>query len=114
MWDDYQNSTSQPSYTNVLQRDYDWFTTNSSATNDYLSKPWGVAEWGSDINDNPTVAEQTNSINGLNDALNTNNQFPKLKLLEYFDELSPALLPGSVSTYSNFANSPYMEQQCSP
>jgi hypothetical protein len=44
--------------------------------------------------------------------LNLHNQFPKLKLVEYFDEESPEVLSNAVPAYSNFANSPYMEQQC--
>lgn len=114
MWDQYQSSASNP-YTNVLQDCYDWMTTNSTATNNYLGKPWGLAEWGVGINSYaPTTAAQTNGINGLNEVLNQSYEFPKIKLVEYFDEGVSALLPGAVSSYSNFANSPYMEQKCPP
>jgi hypothetical protein len=112
MWDEYQD-TSTPVFTNVLANGYNWMTTNSTASNNYLSKPWGLAEWGVGINSYlPTVADQTNGINGLNTAVNNYHWFPKLNLLEYFDEGSPALLGGATGSYSNFANSPVLEQQC--
>jgi Glycosyl hydrolase family 26 len=114
MWDEYQSSSSQQ-FTNVLANGYNWFTTNSTPATNYLSKPWGVAEWGVGINSYyPTLADQTNGINEMNDALNKNNQFPKIKLAAYYDDLASTLLPGAFSSYSNFANSPYMMQQCSP
>jgi hypothetical protein len=114
MWDQYQSSSQSP-YTNVLQDGYSWMLTNSSPTTDYGSKPWGLAEWGVGINNYyPTVADQTNGITGLAAALNQYNRFPKIKLVDYFDELAPTLLPGAIISYSNFANSPYMKQQCAP
>jgi beta-mannanase len=114
MWDQYQSSSTD-TYTNVLQDGYNWMTANSSPTTDYLSKPWGLAEWGVGINDYyPTVADQTNGIAGLTIALNQYTRFPKIKLVNYFDELAATLLPGAITTYSNFANSPYMRQQCAP
>ena len=112
MWDEYQESSS-PTFTNVLQNGYQWMTTNSTATNNYLSKPWGLAEWGVGINGYlPTVADQTNGINGLNAAVNKYHAFPRIYLYSYFDEGSPALLPGSMAAYTNFANSVVLEQQC--
>lgn len=38
--------------------------------------------------------------------------FPNIKLVEYYDDLASAILTNVWSTYSNFANSPYMTQQC--
>lgn len=113
MWDAYADSKN--TITNVIQGGYNWLLTNSDSTHDYAGKPWGLAEWGVGINNYyPTVAAQTNGINQLNAALNVNDQFPRLKLVSYFDELAPALLPGSIPAYSNFVHSPYMTQQCSP
>ena len=112
MWDEYEDA-SDTSFTNVLQNGYTWMTTNSTSTNNYLGKPWGIAEWGVGINSYlPTVAAQTNGINGLNAAVNKYHEFPKLNLLEYFDEGSPALLTGAMGSYSNFANSLVLGQQC--
>lgn len=112
MWDEYQEASNTP-FTNVLQNGYNWMTTNSTASNNYLSKPWGLAEWGVGINSYlPTVADQTNGINGLYGAFNKYHLYPKIYLLSYFDEGSPALLTGSIPAYSNLANSPLLEQQC--
>jgi hypothetical protein len=109
MWDPYCSSES---ITNDVADGYNWLIANSNSTNNYASKPFGLAEWGVGINSYyPTVAQQTNGINQMNVALNLNNQFPKLKLLAYYDDLASALLSGAILTYSNFANSPYMEQQ---
>lgn len=114
MWDEYQDSSSN-TYTNVIEDGYTWMAANSTVTNNYLSKPWGLAEWGVGINSyTPTVADQTNGINGFSTALNLFNLFPKLKLIEYFAEGQSALIPPeAVLSYSNFANSPYLTQQCS-
>jgi hypothetical protein len=60
---------------------------------------FGLAEWG-------------NGIIQMSDALNQYNMFPRLKLVEYYDDLASAILPGAWNTYSNFANSPYMTQRC--
>jgi hypothetical protein len=95
--------------------DYNWLMDNSTATCDWASKPWGLAEWGIGLNTNwtPTVADQTNAFNELNDALN-NHQFPKLSLLAMFDESYSLLLTNAAPAYSNLANSPYLLQHCSP
>lgn len=113
MWDAYQSKND--SITNVVQGGYNWLIDNTDSTHDYAGKIWGIAEWGVGINTYyPTVAAQTNGINQFNAALNLNDEFPRLKLVSYFDEKAPALLPGSVPAYSNFVHSPYLEQECSP
>jgi len=110
MWDPYCSSES---ITDDVANGYNWLMTNSTATNDWASKPFGLAEWGVGINSYfPTVAQQTNGIVQMSNALNKYNMFPKLKLVEYYDDLASALLPGALNTYSNFANSPYVTQQC--
>jgi hypothetical protein len=112
MWDPY---ASNESITNDVADGYNWLIANSSATNNYASKPFGLAEWGIGINSYyPTLAQMTNGINQMSAALNINNQFPNLKLVEYYDDLASAILPGAWGAYSNFANSPHMEQQCRP
>ncbi len=112
MWDPYSASES---ITDDVGNGYNWLMTNSTATNNWASKPFGLAEWGVGINSYyPTVAQQTNGMNQMYDALNIYNMFPKLKLVEYYDDLASAILPGALNAYSNFANSPYMTQQCVP
>lgn len=110
MWDPYCSSES---ITDDVANGYSWLMTNSTATNDWADKPFGLAEWGVGINSYyPTVAQQTNGINQMSNALNVYNMFPKLKLVEYYDDLASALLPGALNAYSNFANSAYVTQQC--
>ena len=114
MWDPYQDSASD-NFTNDVEVGYQWFISNSNATNNFAGKFFGLAEWGVGINSYlPTTADQTNGITRLNTALNVHNQFPWLKLLSYFDEGASAFLPGAVPAYSNLANSSYLKQQCPP
>jgi hypothetical protein len=110
MWDPYCSSES---ITDDVANGYDWLISNSTPAYDWASKPFGLAEWGVGINSYyPTVAQQTNGINQMSDALNQYDMFPQIKLVEYYDDLASAILPGAWNTYSNFANSPYMTQHC--
>ena len=112
IWDAYKDGSSL-SLTNVIQAGYNWLMTNSTTAHNYGSKPFGLGELGVGINSYyPTVADQTNGINQLNAALNSNNQFPKIKLISYFDLNASALLPGALPAYSNYAHSSYLTQQC--
>jgi hypothetical protein len=114
MWDPYQDSTT--SFTNKVISDYNWLLSHSTATCNWASKPWGLAEWGIGLNTNwvPTVAIQTNAFNELNSALNNYDQMPKIKLFAMFDESYSILLAGAAPAYSNLANSTYLLQHCSP
>lgn len=110
MWDPYCSSES---ITDDIANGYNWLLTNSTESNDWAAKPFGLAEWGVGINSfYPTVAQQTNGISQMSDALNQYNMFPKIKLVEYYDDLASAILPGAWNTYSNFANSPCLTQHC--
>ncbi|HEY1787323.1 MAG TPA: hypothetical protein VGJ73_04175 [Verrucomicrobiae bacterium] len=110
MWDPYCSSES---ITDDVANGYNWLIANSAATNDWASKPFGLAEWGVGINSYyPTVAQQTNGVIQMSNALNHYDMFPRLKLVEYYDDLASAILPGAWNTYSNFANSPYVSQHC--
>jgi alkanesulfonate monooxygenase SsuD/methylene tetrahydromethanopterin reductase-like flavin-dependent oxidoreductase (luciferase family) len=62
---------------------YTWLTTHSGTpgNGDYLSKPWGLAEYGTVEGANPTDKAQW-----LENAVSTaQSQFPNLKALVYFD-----------------------------
>ncbi len=110
MWDPY---ASTESITNDIENGYEWLMTNSTASNDWANKPFGLAEWGVGINSYyPTAAQQTNGMNQMYDAFNIKNQFPKIKLVEYYDDLASAILTNAWNDYSNFANSPCLTQQC--
>ncbi len=117
-WDRYQ-SFSGENFVYDQTEVYNWFVNNSDATHDYLSKPWGWAEWGVGVNGwQPTAAEQTDTVNAINAAVHA-SKFPKVRYIAYFDSdagpnATSAILPGAWGAYSNFANSAYMTQQCPP
>lgn len=63
---------------------YNWLAANSDSTHDFLSKPWGLNEWGvmgslSDAQDEAIWSEMKTALN--------NNTYPNLKMYNYFDEL---------------------------
>jgi hypothetical protein len=110
MWDPYCSSES---ITDDVANGYNWLISNSTVTSDWASKPFALAEWGVGINSYyPTVAQQTNGINQMSGALNQYDMFPRIKFVEYYDDLASAILPDAWNTYSNFANSPYVSQHC--
>ena len=114
-WDVYQGSASQ-NYVSAQATAYNYLVNNSDATHSYTAKPWAWGEWGVGINGwAPTVANQTNTFNVVNAALNA-RQFPRVRYLAYFDtdeapNATSAILPGAWGAYSNLANSPYLTQQ---
>jgi hypothetical protein len=62
---------------------YNFLTQNSDATHDYLSKPWGLGEFG-------TVASTETGQHAYYDAIKSaidNSTFPRLKMLSIFDSL---------------------------
>jgi hypothetical protein len=62
---------------------YDTLTSLSDSTHNYLSKPWGLGEFG-DINDSDTV--QNSFYSTIAQSLDS-NEFPKLKLLTLYDSI---------------------------
>lgn len=117
-WDVYQGS-SNTDYVSAQMSAYNYMLTNSTSIHNYASKPWAWTEWGVGINSyTPTAAQQTNTFNEVNAALNS-GQFPRIRYAAYFDDNSgpnatSAILPGAWGAYSNLANSPYLTQQCNP
>jgi hypothetical protein len=67
-------------------RFYNLLTKNSDATHNYLSKPWGVGEFGTRAT---SESEQLAYYAGIKQALDS-DQFPRLKLLSAFDAIGPA------------------------
>jgi hypothetical protein len=60
---------------------YNLLISHSNAAHDYLSKPWGVGEFGS----NATNLVTRNSYYSSAKTAIDNNMFPKLKLISLFD-----------------------------
>lgn len=117
-WDVYQGSSNED-YVSAQLSAYNYMLTNSTSAHNYASKPWAWTEWGVGINGwTPTAAQQSNTFNAVNTALNS-GQFPRIRYVAYFDDDSApnadsAIQSGAWGAYSNLANSPCLTQQCYP
>ncbi len=64
---------------------YNLLTSESDSTHDYLSKPWGIGEFGT----NATVASVHDTyFTGIKADLDS-NEYPNLKLLSVYDSTGP-------------------------
>jgi hypothetical protein len=79
LWDPYTFNTQ--TYASSVSPFYNELGSLSDATHNYLSKPWGLAEFG-DLNTTPSV--ENTFYSQITNALNT-NEFPRLKLISVFD-----------------------------
>lgn len=64
---------------------YDYLTTASDATHDYVSKPWGLAEWNTD---NPSSADEAAFYREAQDSVEK-NRLPRLKAFLAYDTVAP-------------------------
>jgi hypothetical protein len=81
LWDPYQ--TTSLGFAASVTSFYGELTSLSDAAHDYLSKPWGLAEFG----DNSSVdSNQEQFYSSVAKSLDS-NQFPKLKLISLYDAL---------------------------
>jgi hypothetical protein len=96
MWDPYNwygckgGTLTWRSFSAMVATMYSWLTTNSGTkgNGDYLSKPWGLAEYGTVEGPSPTSKEDW-----FESAIGqAETQYPKLKALVYFD--SDNVAPG--------------------
>jgi hypothetical protein len=74
-------SPSGSTFAAQTSRFYNLLTRNSDPAHNYLSKPWGVGEFGTSAT---SESEQVAYYAGIKHALDT-EQFPRLKLLSAFD-----------------------------
>jgi len=81
MWDPY--STDKLSFSQSVDSFYRALTSRSDSANDYLSKPWGLAEFG---DRDPDAADQETFYSTVAHSLDT-NEFPKVRLLSVFDAI---------------------------
>jgi hypothetical protein len=72
-----QNST----FASITGHTYNLLTSLSDASHDYLSKPWGIGEFGTNATSDSV---QETYYTGIKQALDS-GEFPKLKLLSVFD-----------------------------
>jgi hypothetical protein len=81
LWDPY--SSDNLDFSQTVGTFYNELTSMSDPTHDYLSKPWGLGEFG---NRSTSAANQDQFYSTVAQSLNE-NQFPKLKLLTFFDAI---------------------------
>ena len=107
MWDPYRAGTGDTDIVGKIETGYQYFLDNSDAAHDYLSKPWGLAEWGTGLEpDMPLPEEQASAFEQLETALNQDGAFPRLKLFAYFDARSSVIEEEpAISAYRGLANS---------
>jgi hypothetical protein len=81
IWDPYGDD--KLNFQNSVAPFYNFLTANSDSTHDYLSKTWGLGEFG-------TVATTETAQHAYYDGIKSvidNNTFPRLKMLSIFDSL---------------------------
>jgi chitodextrinase len=66
----------------LVSRFYDYLTRTSNAEHDYLSKPWGLAEWGSWHN---ATQEHAYLLSRTAKTAVETNRFPRLRAFSVFD-----------------------------
>jgi beta-mannanase len=85
LWDPYSGSNAD-TWDDAVGRYYDWFTQNSDSTHDFLSKPWGLGEFG--IGHGTTLtADQAHTYQFYDDAKAglSNNKYSRIKAYLNFD-----------------------------
>lgn len=119
MWDPY--GSGKESWDANVDVFYNWLTDNSNTSHDYLSKPWGLAEWGAWHQNQSDVY---NFYNGAISALD-NNKYPKIKLYSIFDSAPTndsrisytwggTFDQQEENKYKDFANDPLLKQPHTP
>ena len=96
LFNGYADGTS-PNFDAEIGRFYSFLSKNSNASHDYLSKPWGISEWG--IAGYTTAQEETyytEARTALND-----NTFPNIKAYIVFDADSPVTGESFRVAYNN-------------
>jgi hypothetical protein len=81
LWDPY--SSDNLTFSQTVSNFYNELTSMSDASHDFLSKPWGLGEFG---DRSTSDANQENFYSTVAQDLD-NNEFPKLKLLTLFDAI---------------------------
>ncbi len=113
MYDPYMTVPTS-SWSGSVSRFYDWMVANSDPTHDYLSKPWGLAEFGVG-----GKTDQAQAYTYYEDARASveSNEFPRLKAYVVFDSdgilftktsysVAGAFDPLEQERFDAFANSP--------
>jgi len=72
-------------YTTRMDFTYDWLRDNSDAAHNFMSKPWGFAEWGVHKTTQTTVYQDYDEAKADLDS----DRYPNLKALVVFDSDNP-------------------------
>ena len=80
---DNYGSGAQPSFEQNVGRMYDLLRNTSDAAHDYLSKPWGIAEWN--ISKGQVTQQQTYDYYDEAKAEIATNRFPRIKAYLVYD-----------------------------
>lgn len=116
-WDPYGEKVD---FESLVGRFYDYLAQTSDPAHDYLSKPWGLAEWGSWHNATQDHAYLLSQ--GAKAAVET-NRFPRLKAYSVFDfgatcriayDRNGTYDPLELAYYKAYANSPAFQGQATP
>jgi hypothetical protein len=85
LWDPYSGSNAE-SWDEVVSVYYNWFTQNSDAQHDFVSKPWGLGEFGIG-HGNTQTADQAHTYQFYDDAKASlaANRYPRIKAYLNFD-----------------------------
>src|SRR5581483_10468042 len=116
IWDPYGDNNLD--FSGSVSPFYNFLASSSDADHDYLSKPWGLGEFGTIAT---TTAAQHSYYAGIKSALDS-GVFPRLKLLSVFDCLGTNgddrirydstgnVDPGEVSQWTALASDPNIDQ----
>lgn len=90
----YSNNGGSINWGSIISRFTTLLTSKSGSStsgHDYLSKPWGISEWGIDANTQANAYQFYDNVKASLDA----NTFPNIKLYMIFDAIAPAgAVPG--------------------
>ncbi|HEU5109155.1 MAG TPA: glycosyl hydrolase [Micromonosporaceae bacterium] len=116
-WDPYGTQVDWPT---LIGRFYDYLTNNSTAGHDYLSKVWGIAEWGSW---HRATQEHAYLLNRTAKVAVEANRFPRLKAISVFDVSGTCRIAydrdgnydaQELALYREYANSPAFRDPVDP
>lgn len=113
-WNPYSLNGTTDSWDRTIGSFYDWMTANNDATHDFLSKPWGIGEFG--VGSKATRAFEYRYYTDAKAAIDA-GRFPRLKYYAVFDAIGAfetrtnydtagRLNPSEQARYNAFANDP--------
>jgi hypothetical protein len=102
-----------------IANEYNQLTTESDATHDFTSKPWGIGEFGTcSVTSDTAAAQVYTQLKGLIDS----NAYPRLKMYMVYDDTGNNAGPGclvdrsaaTLTTFKSLANDPILTRTTPP